>query len=491
MLFEQCRAGDLPVRKVNHHELQIAIGLLQCQDKPVTIGGAVKQPCIPGNATFKIFSRLSGEMCGAGRGHRALHIGLRNDNTGGNDRRRGLAGLRSAPGNDTNQQGEAGHQQQPEKYDHIFEQARLTTVQHSAGNGRIFIIIVKRFNPVMNGVHMGSPFARNHILTARKEDENERLDRFLAAHIEGMSRSRLKTLIKEGQVSFKGATLVEPNHRVKCGEQFALTIPEVEDAIPKAENIPLDVVHEDEHLIVVDKPAGMVVHPAAGNWNRTLVNALLFHCGDSLSGIGGVRRPGIVHRLDKETSGLLVVAKNDRAHAGLSAQFADHGRTGPLTRAYLALVWGAPARTTGTINAPLARSPHNRQKIAVVSERQAEQGRGKFAITHYELLEKYFDTDGMVRVGLVRCRLETGRTHQIRVHMAHIHHPLLGDDVYGAGFRASARNLPEPARHALTRLNRQALHAAELGFAHPITGREMRFESPLPKKMQRLIDNLR
>ncbi len=329
-----------------------------------------------------------------------------------------------------------------------------------------------------------------HLLTARAEDDNERLDRFLATHIEGISRSRLKTLIKEGQVSFKGDRLREPNHRVKCGEEFVLNIPQVEDATPKPEDIPLDVIYEDEDLIVIDKPAGMVVHPAAGNWDHTLVNALLFHCGDSLSGIGGVRRPGIVHRIDKDTSGLLVVAKNDRTHAGLSAQFADHGRTGPLERAYLALVWGAPSRTSGTIDVPLARSTQNRQKIAVVPERVREQGRGKYAITHYELLEKYFDTDGMVRVGLVRCRLETGRTHQIRVHMAHIHHPLLGDEAYGAGFKASARNLPQGAQQALAKLNRQALHAAELGFEHPISGEVLRFKSPLPPKLQCLLDEL-
>lgn len=336
---------------------------------------------------------------------------------------------------------------------------------------------------------MSSPLAQNHVLTVEAEDDNVRLDRFLAIHIEGLSRSRLKTLIKEGQVSFKGDTLVEPNHRVKCGQQFELNIPEIEDAAPLPEDIPLDVVFEDEHLIIVNKPAGMVVHPAAGNWEHTLVNALLHHCGDSLSGIGGVRRPGIVHRIDKDTSGLLVVAKSDAAHKGLSEQFADHGRTGPLERAYLALVWGAPSRISGTIDVPLARSTKNRLKIAVVPKGKVD-ARGKFAITHYELLEKYFDTDGMVRVGLVRCKLETGRTHQIRVHLAHIHHPLLGDDTYGAGFKASARNLPERAQHALAKLNRQALHAAELGFEHPITGETLHFKSALPEKLQSLLDEL-
>ncbi len=337
---------------------------------------------------------------------------------------------------------------------------------------------------------MSSPSAQKLVLTVADEDDNERLDRFLATHVEGLSRSRLKTLIKEGQVRFKGDSLVEPNRRVKSGQQFELSLSEPVEADPLPENIPLDVVFEDEHLIVVDKPAGMVVHPAVGNREHTLVNALLHHCGDSLSGIGGVRRPGIVHRIDKDTSGLLVVAKTDQAHKGLSAQFADHGRTGPLERAYLALVWGAPVRTSGTIDAPLARSTRNRLKIAVVPEHQNVDGRGKFAITHYELLQKYFDTDGMVRVGLVRCRLETGRTHQIRVHMAHIHHPLLGDGVYGAGFKASARNLPDGAQQALASLNRQALHAALLGFEHPATGEELRFESPLPPDLQNLLDEL-
>ncbi len=337
---------------------------------------------------------------------------------------------------------------------------------------------------------MSSSSSQNQVLTATAKDENQRLDRFLATHVEGLSRSRLKALIKEGQVSFKGAKLVEPNHRVKSGQKFELILPDLEEALPQPENIPLDVVYEDEHLIVIDKPAGMVVHPAAGNRDGTLVNALLYHCGDSLSGIGGVARPGIVHRLDKDTSGLLVVAKNDQAHRGLSEQFADHGRTGPLERAYLALVWGAPTRINGTVDVPLARSRRNRLKIAVVPQKQFEDGRGKFAMTHYELLEQYFDTDGMVRVGLMRCHLETGRTHQIRVHLAHIHHPLLGDDTYGAGYKASARNLPVKAQMALEQLNRQALHASELGFEHPVTGKVLHFKSPLPADLQHLIDEL-
>jgi len=303
--------------------------------------------------------------------------------------------------------------------------------------------------------------------------------------MEEFSRSRLQSLIKQGQVRLKQRTIVEPGRRVKCGDEYELTVPEAEDATPQAENIPLDVVFEDEHLIVINKPAGLVVHPAAGNWSGTLVNALLHHCGDSLSGIGGVRRPGIVHRLDKDTGGLMVAAKSDRAHRGLTKQFADHGRNGPLERAYLALVWGALARPKGSIEAALGRSSSNRLKMAVVRE-----DRGKHAITHYERLKRYLDEDGVARASLVRCTLETGRTHQIRVHMAHLGHPLLGDEAYGAGYKASSRNLSEQARQALQNLHRQALHAATLGFEHPVSGEHLHFESPLPADLQFLLDAL-
>jgi 23S rRNA pseudouridine1911/1915/1917 synthase len=246
----------------------------------------------------------------------------------------------------------------------------------------------------------------------------------------------------------------------------------------------LRIVYEDDDLIVIDKPAGLVVHPAAGHDSGTLVNALIAHCGDSLSGIGGVKRPGIVHRLDKDTSGLLVIAKNDRAHQGLAAQFADHGRSGPLERAYLALVWGIPERQRGTVEAPLARSQHNREKIAVVGEE-----RGRYAITHYELIEALPAAEPVA--SLVRCELETGRTHQIRVHMAHIGHPLLGDLVYGAGYKTKANRLTQARQAALKALGRQALHAAVLGFEHPRTGAFLRFESPLPADMTALLESLR
>ncbi len=295
-----------------------------------------------------------------------------------------------------------------------------------------------------------------------------------------ISRARLQQVIKEGGVRLNGAIASDGSRKVAEGDEIALVMPAARPADPVGQDIPLDVVYEDEHLIVIDKPAGLVVHPAGGHEDGTLVNALIAHCGESLSGIGGVRRPGIVHRLDKDTSGLLVVAKNDRAHQKLAKQFADHGRTGPLQRAYLALVWGVPRLREGTIDAPLERSNRNREKMTVVKE-----GRGREAITHIELIERYppllkglDETEALA--SLIECRLETGRTHQIRVHMSHIGHPLLGDQLYGSGFATKAVRLPDEAREALAALGRQALHAAVLGFAHPATGEEMLFESTPP-----------
>ena len=234
-------------------------------------------------------------------------------------------------------------------------------------------------------------------------------------------------------------------------------------AEPEGEAIPLDVVYEDDDLIVIDKPAGLVVHPAAGNQTGTLVNALIAHCGASLSGIGGVMRPGIVHRLDKDTSGLMVVAKTDRAHRSLADQFADHGRTGPLERGYMALVWGVPDRADGTIEAALGRSTKNREKIEVKREG------GREAITHYHVAERYGAAGKPAVASLVECRLETGRTHQIRVHLAAIGHPVIGDRTYGAGFATKPALLPEPARSLAARFPRQALHAYLLGFEHPVS----------------------
>ncbi len=316
------------------------------------------------------------------------------------------------------------------------------------------------------------------------EASPERLDRALAGAWADLSRSRLQALIREGRVSVNGAPLLDPGQKIAAGAAVALDLPPPMPAEPQGEAIALQVVHEDDALIVIDKPAGLVVHPAAGHETGTLVNALIAHCGESLSGIGGVRRPGIVHRLDKDTSGLLVVAKTDRAHQGLSDQFADHGRTGPLERAYYALVWGVPNRTHGTVEAALGRSSHNREKMAVVRDEQ-----GRAAITHWALEETFGGAEPVA--SLVRCELETGRTHQIRVHMAHIGHPLLGDGVYGAGFKTKANRLAPAAQDALRQLGRQALHAAVLGFEHPVTGEVLRFESPLPADMAALLEALR
>jgi 23S rRNA pseudouridine1911/1915/1917 synthase len=310
-----------------------------------------------------------------------------------------------------------------------------------------------------------------------------RLDRTLAASVTELSRSRLKTLILRGLVSIAGDTIRDPAHHVNAGTRIVVNLPDPEPAAPGPEPIALAVVYEDADLVVIDKPAGLVVHPAAGNWTGTLVNALIAHCGDSLSGIGGVRRPGIVHRLDKDTTGLMVVAKTDRAHRALAAQFADHGRSGALRREYLAFVWGAPDRPKGVIDAPIDRHPHAR-------DRQAVRAGGRAAVTHWEVLERYRGIDGAMVASLLACRLDTGRTHQIRVHLAHIGHPLLGDLTYGAGFKTKAALLRPAARKALADLDRQALHAHMLGFQHPSTGRFLEFSSELPGDLARLPDEL-
>jgi 23S rRNA pseudouridine1911/1915/1917 synthase len=312
----------------------------------------------------------------------------------------------------------------------------------------------------------------------------ERLDRVLARLQADLSRSRLQALIRDGRVAVDDVPVLDPNRKVAGGVRITLTVPPPVPAVPAGEAIDLTIVYEDDDVIVIDKPPGLVVHPAAGHDSGTLVNALIAHCGESLSGIGGVKRPGIVHRLDKDTSGLLVVAKNDLAHQALAAQFADHGRTGPLERAYLAILWGVPERRRGTVEAALARSTHNREKIVVVGE-----DRGRYAITHYEVMEGLPPANPIA--SLVRCELETGRTHQIRVHMAHLGHPLLGDATYGSGFKTKANLLSEPQKEALNGLNRQSLHAAILGFEHPRSGEFMRFESSLPADMAELLQALR
>jgi 23S rRNA pseudouridine1911/1915/1917 synthase len=314
-------------------------------------------------------------------------------------------------------------------------------------------------------------------------DAGGRLDRVLAAGIPDLSRSRLKALILAGEVAIGGRTILDPDHRVNAGDQLTVDIPAPEPAEPAAEDILLNVVFEDDTIIVIDKPKGLVVHPAAGNWTGTLVNALIAHCGTSLSGIGGVRRPGIVHRLDKDTTGLMVVAKTDHAHQVLSRQFADHGRTGPLERGYLAFVWGAPDRPRGTIDKPIDRHPHARDKMAV------REG-GREAVTQWQVLERYRGADGKGVATLVACRLETGRTHQIRVHMAHIGHPLMGDETYGPGFKTKSSRLSDESRQALESLGRQALHAYLLGIEHPETAEAMEFRSELPVDLARLRQSL-
>ena len=324
---------------------------------------------------------------------------------------------------------------------------------------------------------------QHQILHVTAAEKGERLDRVLAQRQDALSRSRLKGLILAGAVAIDGITVRDPSRCVNLGESITIAVPPDEPAEPAPEDIPLNIVYEDNALIVIDKPKGLVVHPAAGNRSGTLVNALIAHCGASLSGIGGVKRPGIVHRLDKDTTGLMVVAKTDRAHRKLSAQFADHGRTGPLERAYLAFVWGVPNRPKGTINAPIERHPKARDKQAV------RQG-GREAITHWEILEKYEGLDGKPVASLLSCRLETGRTHQIRVHLAHVGHPLLGDDTYGPGFKTKATLLNPEARLALEALGRQALHAHILGFQHPETGAQVSFKSRLPDDLKWLRQSL-
>jgi len=304
-----------------------------------------------------------------------------------------------------------------------------------------------------------------------QEGEGMRLDAFMAQELADLSRSRIKDLILEGAVSLGGATIGEPRHKVKSGDCITLEAPPTRDATPKPEAIALDILYEDDQLIVINKPAGLVVHPAPGNETGTLVNALIHHCGDSLQGIGGERRPGIVHRLDKDTSGVMVAAKTEVAHNALAKQFADHGRTGPLERAYTAWVWGGIDTPRGTIDAPIGRDGKNRLKQAVRQD-------GRQAITHYTT-ERRFAGENFTITRLT-CRLETGRTHQIRVHMAHITHPLIADPLYSRGYATKIETLPEHAADAIRKLNRQALHAHLLGFAHPVSGETMEFTSPLP-----------
>jgi 23S rRNA pseudouridine1911/1915/1917 synthase len=326
------------------------------------------------------------------------------------------------------------------------------------------------------------PQASTETTLVSAERSGQRLDRVLAAG-SALSRTRLKALILNGAVTVGARTIRDPGYRVNAGESVVVAVPEPEPAEPGAESIPLKIVFEDDEIIVIDKPAGLVVHPAAGHATGTLVNALIAHCGDSLSGIGGVKRPGIVHRLDKDTTGLMVVAKTDLAHQVLAAQFADHGRTGPLRRGYLAFAWGAPARPKGTINEPIDRHPKSRDRMAV-------RAQGRAAITHWQVLERFKGTDGKAAASLIECRLETGRTHQIRVHLAHAGHPLLGDTTYGTGFKTKSSRLQPAAQDALQGLGRQALHAYLLVIEHPKSGQRLEFRSELPVDLVRLHHSL-
>ncbi|MEX0922795.1 MAG: RluA family pseudouridine synthase [Rhodovibrionaceae bacterium] len=323
---------------------------------------------------------------------------------------------------------------------------------------------------------MDEAAAERHSIEAAEDDAGQRLDAFLAARLPALSRSRIKALIEAGCLTAGGAALTAPSRKIKAGEVFALSVPPATPPRLEGQAIPLAIVYEDESLIVIDKPAGLVVHPAAGNPDCTLVNALIAHCGPGLTGIGGEARPGIVHRLDKDTSGLLVAAKTAEAHAGLTAQFAARS----ISRLYEALVWGRPKPPDGEISGNIGRSPRNRKKMAVLGHG------GREAATAYRSLAAY--ADGLV--SRVECRLRTGRTHQIRVHMSHLGHPLLGDPLYGRKAPAALERLPQAAQQTIAGLGRQALHARTLGFQHPANGEILNFSSPLPPDLSRLIDNL-
>jgi 23S rRNA pseudouridine1911/1915/1917 synthase len=322
------------------------------------------------------------------------------------------------------------------------------------------------------------------VVTVAGDEGSIRLDRVLAVRRPELSRSRLKALILAGSVSVGSTPVRDPAYHVTVGDTITIDVPEAVAAEPRGEDIALDIVYEDDDIIVIDKPRGLVVHPAAGHETGTLVNALIAHCGASLSGIGGVRRPGIVHRLDKDTTGLMVAAKNDRAHKSLTEQFADHGRTGAMRRGYMAFVWGVPNRQRGTVDAPIDRHPFAREKMAV-------RDSGREAITHWEIQESFSGRDGKPVAALLVCQLETGRTHQIRVHLAHIGHPLMGDSVYGPHFKTKASHLGPESQAALAALGRQALHAYLLTLEHPQTGAIFEWISDLPDDLTRLRNSLR
>jgi 23S rRNA pseudouridine1911/1915/1917 synthase len=318
--------------------------------------------------------------------------------------------------------------------------------------------------------------------TVAPEQAGWRLDRFLATVLADFSRARLQGLLAAGAVSRDGATIKDGNTRVKPDETYTVRVPEATPASPIGQDIPLTIVYEDKDLIVIDKPAGLVVHPAAGNPDGTLVNALIAHCGNSLIGIGGEARPGIVHRLDKDTSGLLVAAKNERAMTSLAKQFANH----TVERAYNAVVWGSPRLGEGMIEGNIGRNPFDRKRMAVT------RGQGKEARTRYRVIEKFGDAQRPF-ASLIECRLETGRTHQIRVHLTHLGHPLIGDPTYGKAHRAPRpkTDVEAAAFTAAAEFPRQALHAWLLGFQHPSLHKTLRFESAWPPDFAGLVAALR
>jgi 23S rRNA pseudouridine1911/1915/1917 synthase len=332
--------------------------------------------------------------------------------------------------------------------------------------------------------------AETRVATAPVESAGARVDAWLAQVWPDLSRSRLQGLIGAGKLTVDGAPVTHAKDKTRAGGRYELTLPPPEPAAPQPEPLPLTVVFEDEHLIVIDKAAGMAMHPAPGSMRGTLVNALLAHCGESLSGIGGVARPGIVHRIDKDTTGLVVVAKHDAAHTGLAKLFAKHD----LERVYYAVTRGAPRERSARIENRLVRSSEDRRKYVVA--RNAETSAGKTAITQYWTVESYGQqagaASGRAAAALLECRLHTGRTHQIRAHLAHLSAPLIGDPLYGKqrAFKAEGPHAAEAAA-AVATFPRQALHAAVLGFRHPLTGQEMRFESPMPTDIETLLEVLR
>ena len=317
----------------------------------------------------------------------------------------------------------------------------------------------------------------------KKELSEIRLDQFLKKNIIHLSRTRIKKLIVDGFLKVNNRIIMDPSYNVRENDICILEIPEAIKAKPIGEKIDLEIIYEDNDLIVINKQKGLVVHPAPGNPNKTLVNALINHCGNSLSGIGGEKRPGIVHRLDKDTSGLLVVAKNDRSHNGLASQFKNHGKDGKLIRAYKALIWGIPTFSSGKISTFIGRSDRNRKKMMVINN---EKYKSKEAITNWKVLGKNSENN----ITLIECKLETGRTHQIRVHLDYISHPVLGDPLYGQGYKTKINKLETTIKFLVEKHgNTQALHAYKLGFEHPITNENFIFETDPPENMKKIIES--